>query len=553
MGSMADRDAYTLQPIGVIRSELVDRADAPRQGNEGAPDADTVRRAFSLDPRCRWLDAEREWLFLPTGKNRAANYLRKMLAVSPSLSVAEVREGMRRYPSEERQVNLPRAVLLELCRCLHWVNVEGDQITAVVPQDYRVLLGNLLSQAVIDSHILGVPAALKDQVRGQYDLGAPNEHLGQLRTDGTNVWGLSRLLKRYAAEAGDALILEFDLNRGEVYAFVGGRDLLDSETRLEHRRADQAVRTARARSAVDPTEGINAPTPTPVTHEVNPVTLARQRDVMAESPPTEQPDSLPTPRANGGLPSEDSVSQADTSQTQAPPADDGDGRVVATNTLAREADGLVAGRHRPSQPSSLDNSDLRFGRALAQAMRTTGATFRELARATDLSAGYLNHLARGNRMAPAPDVVERIASALDIEPTYFFEYRLGIVREGLRQRARLVDQLYMDLGLDDPEMPSSLFSDEPFGEAVEVLANHAGVTYRELAASTGLSAGYLNHIVHGLRAVPEAKVCARIARALDVPSGFFFDYRLRSVVNTLEEQPDLVRSLWERLALDSGE
>jgi tRNA-Thr(GGU) m(6)t(6)A37 methyltransferase TsaA len=39
MGSMADRDAYTLQPIGVIRSELVDRADAPRQGNEEAPDA----------------------------------------------------------------------------------------------------------------------------------------------------------------------------------------------------------------------------------------------------------------------------------------------------------------------------------------------------------------------------------------------------------------------------------------------------------------------------------------------------------------------------------
>ena len=36
MGSI---DAYTLHPIGVVRSELVDRADAPRQGDEGAPDA----------------------------------------------------------------------------------------------------------------------------------------------------------------------------------------------------------------------------------------------------------------------------------------------------------------------------------------------------------------------------------------------------------------------------------------------------------------------------------------------------------------------------------
>jgi tRNA-Thr(GGU) m(6)t(6)A37 methyltransferase TsaA len=32
-------DEYVLKPIGVVRSELVDRAAAPSQGNEGAPDA----------------------------------------------------------------------------------------------------------------------------------------------------------------------------------------------------------------------------------------------------------------------------------------------------------------------------------------------------------------------------------------------------------------------------------------------------------------------------------------------------------------------------------
>lgn len=36
---MAGRDPYALRPIGVVRSELVDRAEAPRQGDEGAPDA----------------------------------------------------------------------------------------------------------------------------------------------------------------------------------------------------------------------------------------------------------------------------------------------------------------------------------------------------------------------------------------------------------------------------------------------------------------------------------------------------------------------------------
>jgi tRNA-Thr(GGU) m(6)t(6)A37 methyltransferase TsaA len=31
--------SYTIEPIGVIRSELASREAAPRQGNEGAPDA----------------------------------------------------------------------------------------------------------------------------------------------------------------------------------------------------------------------------------------------------------------------------------------------------------------------------------------------------------------------------------------------------------------------------------------------------------------------------------------------------------------------------------
>jgi tRNA-Thr(GGU) m(6)t(6)A37 methyltransferase TsaA len=36
---MREHDAITLHPIGVVRSPLTDRADAPMQGSEGAPDA----------------------------------------------------------------------------------------------------------------------------------------------------------------------------------------------------------------------------------------------------------------------------------------------------------------------------------------------------------------------------------------------------------------------------------------------------------------------------------------------------------------------------------
>jgi tRNA-Thr(GGU) m(6)t(6)A37 methyltransferase TsaA len=36
---LADTDAFALKPIGVVRSSLQRREDAPRQGYEGAPDA----------------------------------------------------------------------------------------------------------------------------------------------------------------------------------------------------------------------------------------------------------------------------------------------------------------------------------------------------------------------------------------------------------------------------------------------------------------------------------------------------------------------------------
>ena len=287
-------------------------------------DADAIRRLLALDPKVHWLDRDHDWLFIPTGKNRAANHLRKMLAVAPSLSVSEVREGFRRYAG--REVNLPRHVVRELCASFHWARADGDRIAATVPLDYRVVLENTeetlvdifhehgpvidratavdlgeqrgldrtttalylgwspiferiatnryvlrgadvpagtleamrgtssrrrvqqgygwtsggrlwvgytLSQAVIDTNVVGVPSALKGELQGRYELGDPNADLGQLRTDGTNLWGLARLLRRYAAETGDALMLEFDVVAKTVYSFIGGQELLDPENRPE--------------------------------------------------------------------------------------------------------------------------------------------------------------------------------------------------------------------------------------------------------------------------------------------------------------------------------
>jgi transcriptional regulator with XRE-family HTH domain len=91
------------------------------------------------------------------------------------------------------------------------------------------------------------------------------------------------------------------------------------------------------------------------------------------------------------------------------------------------------------------------------------------------------------------------------------------------------------------------FSAEPFGDAIEQLMNESGVTYRGLAAKTDLSAGYLNHLVHGNRPVPSNDVIERLAGALDVEPEHFREYRLRVITDKLERMPDMVDRLYKRL------
>jgi len=75
-----------------------------------------------------------------------------------------------------------------------------------------------------------------------------------------------------------------------------------------------------------------------------------------------------------------------------------------------------------------------------------------------------------------------------------------------------------------------------------------GVSYRALAVKTKLSAGYLNHIVHGNRPVPTNDVIGTIARALGIEPEHFREYRIRVITERLEQMPDLVDRLYKRLS-----
>jgi transcriptional regulator with XRE-family HTH domain len=91
------------------------------------------------------------------------------------------------------------------------------------------------------------------------------------------------------------------------------------------------------------------------------------------------------------------------------------------------------------------------------------------------------------------------------------------------------------------------FSERGFGETVQRLMDEQGVTYRQLAARTGLSAGYLNHLVHGNRPVPSNDVVGTLAGALDVEPEHFREFRLRMITERLEAMPELIDRLYRRL------
>jgi transcriptional regulator with XRE-family HTH domain len=86
--------------------------------------------------------------------------------------------------------------------------------------------------------------------------------------------------------------------------------------------------------------------------------------------------------------------------------------------------------------------------------------------------------------------------------------------------------------------------DGTFGPSLAALMKERGVSFRVLAGRTSLSAGYLNHLVHGNRPVPANPVIETIAAALDVDPASFREYRLRIVTERLASLPELVDQLY---------
>jgi transcriptional regulator with XRE-family HTH domain len=89
--------------------------------------------------------------------------------------------------------------------------------------------------------------------------------------------------------------------------------------------------------------------------------------------------------------------------------------------------------------------------ALPALMTARKITFRDLATASGISAGYLNHIAHGNRETPNDDILGRIAAALDVEPDYFLETRIRAIAMAMEENPALVNRLYRQVAAPEPE------------------------------------------------------------------------------------------------------
>lgn len=121
----------------VSRWGVANAEDLAATTNSNSP---VVRQLLALVPGLKWLDELSGWFWIPdVPRNSLLTPIRKILAVSPTISIGELRAGVSR-PHRRKGFAPPRRVLLELCRQLEWCRVAENTVTATESQDPNEVL-----------------------------------------------------------------------------------------------------------------------------------------------------------------------------------------------------------------------------------------------------------------------------------------------------------------------------------------------------------------------------------------------------------------------------
>ncbi|NQU22970.1 MAG: hypothetical protein HQ567_16965 [Candidatus Nealsonbacteria bacterium] len=119
-----------------VMAELADRFDKKI-------DPSLVRETLQTQDDFRWLDGRRTWFRLSTFPLYGLpNMVEKILSVTGRIEVAKLRTAMARYRRSGRQLP-PPGILLEFCRQMPGVRIEGNRVISESKRDWRKILADV--------------------------------------------------------------------------------------------------------------------------------------------------------------------------------------------------------------------------------------------------------------------------------------------------------------------------------------------------------------------------------------------------------------------------
>ena len=100
---------------------------------------------------------------------------------------------------------------------------------------------------------------------------------------------------------------------------------------------------------------------------------------------------------------------------------------------------------------------------------------------------------------------------------------------------------------------SARTTDRPFNEELAILLAERRLSQRKLAQLVDLNPAHLSRVIRGADgARPSVDLVDRIAKALELPAGYFIEQRETAVIEMIRRNPALRDQLYARLEDDTS-
>jgi transcriptional regulator with XRE-family HTH domain len=183
--------------------------------------------------------------------------------------------------------------------------------------------------------------------------------------------------------------------------------------------------------------------------------------------------------------------------------------------------------------------------ALSEVLGERSITPQGLDARAGLAAGSTQAIVDGDA-EPSEVELEKLARALGVEPSFFFEYRLRVVLATLGGDVERLNGAFQRSlkPFERAAIEGDRIFDEQLASAVSRLLAEQGLTQGELADSLGLSQGYVSRLLR--ERSPSQELLESLALGLNVDPHAFREYRLLVVRDALEGDRPQLNTLFDQ-------